>query len=50
MRSTVALTLVALAFGAATANAHNTLDNEYHVTEVDTETVDCTDTTSLPEL
>ncbi|KFZ07197.1 hypothetical protein V501_06681 [Pseudogymnoascus sp. VKM F-4519 (FW-2642)] len=49
MRSTVALTLAALAFGAVTANAHNTLDNEYHVTEVDTETVDCTDTSSLPD-
>ncbi|KFY73323.1 hypothetical protein V499_06586 [Pseudogymnoascus sp. VKM F-103] len=51
MRSTVALTLAALAFGAVTANAHNTLDEvtEYHVTEVDTETVDCTDTSSLPD-
>ncbi|OBT93814.2 hypothetical protein VE01_08522 [Pseudogymnoascus verrucosus] len=51
MRSTVALTLAALAFGAVTANAHNTLDevSEYHVTEVDTETVDCTDTSSLPD-
>ncbi|OBT54240.1 hypothetical protein VE04_06475 [Pseudogymnoascus sp. 24MN13] len=51
MRSTVALTLAALAFGAVTANAHNTLDevNEYHFTEVDTETVDCTDTSSLPD-
>ncbi|ELR06934.1 hypothetical protein VC83_05941 [Pseudogymnoascus destructans] len=49
IRSTVALTLAALAFGAATATAHNTLDNEYQVSEVDTETVDCTDTSSLPE-
>ncbi|OBT87308.1 hypothetical protein VE02_03037 [Pseudogymnoascus sp. 03VT05] len=51
MRCTVALTLAALAFGAVTANAHNTLDevNEYHATEVDTETVDCTDTSSLPD-
>ncbi|KFY86209.1 hypothetical protein V500_07791 [Pseudogymnoascus sp. VKM F-4518 (FW-2643)] len=45
MRSTVALTLAALAFGAATA--HNTV-NEHHVTEVDILTVDCTDTDEAP--
>lgn len=45
MRSTVALTLAALALGAATA--HNIVD-EHHVTEVDIQTVDCTDTDEVP--
>ncbi|KAL5351278.1 hypothetical protein ACLOAV_003130 [Pseudogymnoascus australis] len=50
MRSSVAITLAALAFGAATASAHNTLEevHEYHSTVVDTETVDCTDEPSRP--
>lgn len=48
MRSTLALTLAALTFGEAIA--HNTADNEYHVTEIDTQTVDCTDEIPPQEL
>ncbi|OBT68187.1 hypothetical protein VE03_02348 [Pseudogymnoascus sp. 23342-1-I1] len=50
MRSTVALTLAAFAFGAAATTAHITLEeaHEHHATVVATETTDCSDGSTPP--